>query len=221
MSDQQKDENSSYFSKKAGTYYKKFIYMGSSMYPTLKPADILEVIPYKKQKVRCGDVIVFSHPEEHNKIVHRVISVDSNGIKTRGDNSKEADSWVLEPGNIQGYVINYQRKSKQRQIMGSIAGPLLSKALRSAKLIYWFMSGLLYPIYLRLAQKGINSEKLNAFLKIRVISFCRPAGEEFHLLIGRRVIGRRLPGQVQWQIKFPFRLFIDEKFLVNINNPHA
>jgi len=196
-----------------GIDFKKFIYMGSSMYPALKPADILEVIPYKKQKVQCGDVIVFSHSERKGKIVHRVISVDSMGIKTRGDNSKEAESWRFKPGDIEGYVINYQRKNKQHQILGSTTGPLLSKALRNAKLIYWFMSGLLYPIYQRLAKKGINSEKLNAFLKIRVISFSRPAGKESHLLLGRRVIGRRPPGKIQWQIKFPFRLFIDEKYL--------
>ena len=197
--------------------------MGSSMHPTLKPTDILEVIPYKKQKIQCGDVIVFSHPENNHKIVHRVVSVDLNGVRTRGDNSKEADFWCLNPMDIYGYVINYQRKNKLRRILGGTAGPLLAKAVRATKLIYCFISVLLKPLYHRLALKGINSERLHAFLKIRVISFCRPAGKESHLLMGRRVIGRRPPGKIQWQIKFPFRLFIDEKFLVGFkNNPtHA
>jgi hypothetical protein len=161
---------------------------------------------------------VFSHPENNHKIVHRVVSVDLNGVRTRGDNSKEADFWCLNPTDIYGYVINYQRKNKQRQILGCRAGPLLAQSVRTAKLIYCFISDLLRPLYHRLALKDISSERLNTFLKIRVISFCRPAGKESHLLIGRRVIGRRPPGKIQWQIKFPFRLFIGEKFLVGFKN---
>jgi len=187
--------------------------MGSSMYPTLKPTDILEVIPYKKQKVQVGDVIVFFRPDDNQKIVHRVISVEPNGVRTRGDYHKEADSWRLKPGDIQGYVIHFQRQNKQRRIFGGIAGPVLARAVRTTKLIYCFTSVLLKPIYHRMALKGIKSERLYALLKIRVISFCRPAGKESHLLIGRRIIGRLPPGKIHWQIKFPFRLFIDEKFL--------
>ena len=198
--------------------FKKFLYMGSSMHPTLKPTDILDVISCHQKKFQVGDVIVFSLPEKSGKIVHRIISVDPNGVRTRGDNNKKADSWIVKPGDIQGYVIHFQRRNKQRRILGSMVGPLMAKAVRTTKLIYCFISVLLKPIYHRLALKGINSEWLNTFLKIRVISFCRPAGKESHLLIGRRVIGRRPPGKIQWQIKFPFRLFIGEKFLVGFKN---
>jgi hypothetical protein len=47
-------------------------------------------------------------------------------------------------------------------------------------------------------------------IKTKVISFDRAEGTELQLLLGRRVIGRWLPGMTQWLIRRPFRLFVDE-----------
>jgi hypothetical protein len=38
-------------------------------------------------------------------------------------------------------------------------------------------------------------------------------GKELQLLMGRRVIGRWLPGMSRWHIRRPFRLFVDEASL--------
>jgi hypothetical protein len=47
----------------------------------------------------------------------------------------------------------------------------------------------------------------------KVLSFDRAAGTELQLLIGRRVIGRWPPGKIGWQIRRPYRLFVDEEAL--------
>ena len=77
---------------------KPIVYKGPSMNPTLKAPDILHVIPYNGGKIKCGDVIVFEHPEGDgkNRITHRVISVDSNGIRTHGDNNCNIDYFFFD-----------------------------------------------------------------------------------------------------------------------------
>jgi hypothetical protein len=50
-------------------------------------------------------------------------------------------------------------------------------------------------------------------MKTRAISLSHPAGTELQLLMGRRVIGRWLPGMSGWNIRRPFRLFVDEEAL--------
>jgi len=61
-------------------------YVGPSMNPLLMGGDGLHIVPYKGRPIRPGDVIVFIRPGGETKVVHRVVSVDSRGIKTRGDN---------------------------------------------------------------------------------------------------------------------------------------
>lgn len=72
------------------------------MSPTLKPFDILGVMPYNNRKTQCGDLIVFSHPETGCNVVHRAASINSRGISTKADNSKDVDPWILNPDNIHG-----------------------------------------------------------------------------------------------------------------------
>jgi hypothetical protein len=50
-------------------------------------------------------------------------------------------------------------------------------------------------------------------MRPRVISFNREAGTELQLVMGQRVIGRRLEGKTRWHIRRPFRLFVDEEAL--------
>jgi len=50
-------------------------------------------------------------------------------------------------------------------------------------------------------------------MRPRVISFNRDAGTELQLVMGRRVIGRWLEGKSGWNIRRPFRLFVDEAAL--------
>ena len=72
---------------------KSMNYIGSSMNPTLKPGDRLDIHSSHWQDIRRGDVIVFISPTDESKAVHRVILVDSNGLRTRGDNCNRIDPW--------------------------------------------------------------------------------------------------------------------------------
>ncbi len=204
--------------------YKTIVYTGSSMSPTLKTLDRLYVIPYHGQRIQCGEVIVFISPEVERTIVHRVVHVDSQGIRTRGDNSSYPDPWVLSPDNIVGRVVYAERKNKRLPIYRGLRGRLYSLGIRAMRMIDSKVSSLLRPTYHRLARTDALRRCLPAQLKIRILSFDRSSGTELQLLIGRRVIGRLLPGRNQWHIQRPFRLFINEaslprKKVPSINNP--
>lgn len=192
------------------------------MNPTLRAGDSLRVIPYEDSEIRIGDVVVFCPPGCDHNVTHRVISVASEGIRTRGDNSNNVDSWVLTPDHILGRVIYAQRGNRRLRIYGGPTGRLSVvaaktirkiKSVRAVRIIKSGISSLLHPPYHWLAQSGVFRQWLPARVEIQVLSFSRPAGTELQLLMGWRVIGRRLPGKGQWQIRRPFRLFVDEAAL--------
>ena len=196
-------------------------YMGPSMNPTLKSGDGINVIPYGKKKIRIGDVIVFPSPKGYHNVVHRVVSVDSQGIRTRGDNNSNIDPWTLSHDGIIGHVFRAQQGNRRISIHGGLKGLLYSLGIRATRMIDSNISSLLHPAYHWLSRTGALRPWLSARLQTRVLSFNRPNGTELQLLIGRRVIGRLLPGSSQWVIRRPFRLFVDEAALPkNPSIPH-
>jgi len=188
-------------------------YMGSSMSPTLKPGDRLQVVPCNGQKVRKGDVIIFAPPGSESRIVHRVISVESQGIRTQGDNSSRADEWILSPDRIIGRVIFAQRKNRKQRIFGGLIGQFRGMIFRVISMVDSGVSPLLRPFYGRMTRSGIFRRGLPFQIRTRVLSFDRPEGTELQVLMGRWMIGRWLPGMSRWHIRRPFRLFVDEESL--------
>lgn len=189
------------------------IYTGPSMNPTFKTLDGLQIIPYHGCTIRPGDVIVFNLPGLNRKATHRVVSIDSQGIRTRGDNNPYDDPWILTPDQVLGRVVCAQRRKLRLHIHGGLIGRLYVIALRTTHFIESKISKLLHPVYHRLARTDIFRLWLPALVKTRILSFSRPKGTELHLVIGHFVVGRRLPGQKQWQIRRPFRLLVDEASL--------
>ncbi|UCD84934.1 MAG: S26 family signal peptidase [Deltaproteobacteria bacterium] len=191
-------------------YYK--IYSGPSMSPTFKTLDGLRIVPYGGRPIRPGDIIVFSPPGLSRKVTHRVISVDSEGIRTRGDNNPYDDPWVITPDQVLGRVACSQRRSWQLPIYGGVVGRLYAAAVRAIHLIDVNVSQIFHPAYHRLARTNIF-RLVTVRFKTRILSFNRPTGTEMQLVIGHYVVGLRPPGQNKWQIRRPFRLLVDETAL--------
>lgn len=193
------------------------IHTGSSMSPTLRAGDVLTVAPYHGRRIRPGDVISFRRPGRARNVVHRVVRVGPEGVRTRGDNNIRTDTWVLESQEIIGRVVSIRRKEKPMPIYGGARGRLLGVWLRALKQIDTVVSRLLHPLYHGISRSGILRRCLPPSMSPRVLTFNRPDGAEYQLVIGRsnRIIGRRLPGDDQWRIQRPFRLFIDEGTLPN------
>jgi hypothetical protein len=185
-------------------------YIGSSMNPTLRPGVLLHVRAYHGQKIRRGDVVVFMPPGRNSKIVHRVTSVNSDGIRTRGDNCNYEDGWALSPEHILGRVVSAQRGNRRLRVFGGPLGHSFAMVIRAIKGIDSILSSLLRPFYERLARGDALCQCLPSRMRPRVVGFIRDEGTELQLVMGRRVIGRWSEGKSGWNIRRPFRLFVDE-----------
>lgn len=187
-------------------------YTGPSMNPTLRAGDCLKVVPYEDGKIRVGDVIVFHPPGHRRCVVHRVVSVSSQGIRTGGDNNNNVDPWILSPDHIAGRVVSAQRRDRNLKIYGGLWGKMFTPVRRTKRRIGLAISRILHPVYHWLARSGIFRKVLSHRFRTQILCFQRSNGVEMQLLMCRRVIGRRLPGR-GWQIKRPFRLFVNESSL--------
>lgn len=187
--------------------------MGPSMRPTLKPGDGLTVISYGRKKIKAGDVVLFRHPQEGHKIVHRVVAVGLQAIRTRGDNNVQIDPWTLQKADIIGRVVSAWRKNRSVVVPGGMCGMVMALAIRAMKKVKLHLSGLFSPVYLRLERSGLFNVCLPLIPRMRLLSFEKPQGTELQLLMGARPIARRTAGSGKWQISRPFRLFINETSL--------
>lgn len=188
-------------------------YHGPSMTPTFEVGDGLQVLPYTDRRVRPGEVIVFRHPGKKNNIVHRVVRVEGQGIRTRGDNNREDDPWWLQPEQVIGQVVSVARRDTRRTLATGRHGHVLVAFVRVRRKVRSGLRKLLLPVYRALGASGLFRGCLRWRAPLRMVCFQRPHGVEMHLFLGKRPVGRRPAGARSWQIRAPFRLFIDEQSL--------
>ena len=80
-----------------------------SMFPTLKPNDIIIAEPVSIDTIKVGDIIAFdSHTEGIGIIAHRAIEIFEQGgeigIDTKGDHLDEPDLWTVHDEDLIGIV---------------------------------------------------------------------------------------------------------------------
>jgi signal peptidase I len=192
------------------------LYKGPSMNPVLKSPDILHVRPYGRSRIRCGDVVVFRALDGDCKVVHRVVSVDGNEFRTKGDNNWHLDSWALKPEDVIGRVEWIDREGKRIRIYGGLIGRVQADALKAGRLLSSGVRFVLRPLYRRLSQSRVLKQWFAGRMATRIISLERAEGTELQLLLGRRVIGRRPAGRRYWHIRHPFLLVVDEESLPQV-----
>jgi hypothetical protein len=175
--------------------------------------ELLEVTPYRGRSVRKGDIVVFSPPGQTQKIAHRVVRNDPDGIRTRGDNCFAADDWLLSPDDIIGFVSAVRRRGRRRLILGGMVGSVSSLVLMAGVFAKWIVRPAARRMYLRLGSPRWFSGILLAAPGTRCVSFKRISGTELQFLIGRHVVGMRSASDHRWRISPPFRLLLDETSL--------
>jgi signal peptidase I len=193
----------------------KFYGYGLSMYPTLKPGDLLEVVC--REIISVGDVVVYPSIDGSAYIAHRVISICSAGVTTRGDNVDSVDLRLLQFDEITGVVISVYRGTRTILIRGGKRGIVYAKFLWKTKPVYKrlikYFCTIARVVYRWLSDSAVFRSLIPFKIKPRVVIFNKPDGLEMQLLLGRRVIGRRISGNDNWQLRPPFRLFVDESSL--------
>jgi signal peptidase I len=191
-----------------------FMYTGPSMHPTFTAHDILYVKPYGATKMLPGDVIVFQPDGVPGFVVHRIVCVTGDsGIRTRGDNNDCIDELELKPDQILGRVVRARGRDRVRRIHGGLIGKIAAVYVSLRKRLRRTLSLTLRKPYYGLALSGAF-HWVGDRLETKVVAFQLDGLEtELHLFIRGRFVGRWPRGGRKWEIKQPFRLFINEKLL--------
>ena len=183
---------------------------GPSMNPTLSGQDLLEIRAYRKKRPKPGDIILFRSPQNECCVVHRIIKVCPGGIQTRGDNNSHADPWLLQPEDAYGQVIAAHRGDTSRKITSGFMGRLTGLFCRLRRSTLSALTKILRPLYRSFCPGGNLHLFIPFRLQPRVASFRSGANACHKLLLGNRIIGSYDAFHRRWQIKRPYRVFIDE-----------
>ncbi|RQW11781.1 signal peptidase I [candidate division KSB1 bacterium] len=108
---------------------------GFSMYPFIKEGDLVTLGRIDLARIRVGDVIALPHPEEGKLIIHRVVRIDRDHLKTKGDHNPVSDGWI-ERESILAIVLRVQRTEKevkQAHVVVQRLIVLLSRFLRTPR----------------------------------------------------------------------------------------
>ncbi len=66
---------------------------GESMSPLIRGSDVVTLAPVLGRDVRLGDVVAFPRPDGR-LVIHRVVALEGDRLRTRGDAVAAADAWM-------------------------------------------------------------------------------------------------------------------------------
>lgn len=184
------------------------VYTGLSMNPTLAEPDMLEVIPYAARPPRIGDVIYFVPATTGRGIVHRIVAVSPQGLRTRGDHNLADDTEPVQPAEVVGQVVAAHRGSRRRAIAGGWRGEIDRVAARLHKQAARLSAHIVGGLYRTVAP--VVAGRLPTRLQPRLVRFTARGRGYDKLLLGTRAIGWHNPSTGRWIVRFPFRLLVDE-----------
>lgn len=92
--------------------YRLFVVTSESMQPTIQKGSVAIT---QQSLLQNGDVITFIRPSKEKEfITHRIVNISTNSgvtvLRTKGDNNKTNDPWMLMKGGVVGkvlYVVPY------------------------------------------------------------------------------------------------------------------
>ena len=79
----------------------KFRYQGKSMHSTFSTGQVLFIRP-NVSRIQPGDVLIYRKDDRY--VVHRVVGIDSQGYRTRGDDNLNEDAGTVSPDDVIGVV---------------------------------------------------------------------------------------------------------------------
>ncbi|MGC9024468.1 MAG: hypothetical protein ACP5NB_06525 [Chloroflexia bacterium] len=154
--------------------YQVYLYRGRSMGRTLRPGDLLYVVPASPESVRPGDIVLFRGPGEEESVylAHRVQARTASGLLTQGDDHPVPDPVPVAAERLLGRVCFREREGRICPVWGGWAGRLWALLLRLRRRALQ-MAALPYRL---LRRSGV------------VRRFWRPAVERIHLRSGEKEV---------------------------------
>jgi len=201
---------------------RRLVYTGTSMNPTLVEPELLQVASYRGERVRPGDIVCFKAPDGDLTVVHRVVAVERRvtrdgrseaRVRTRGDNNAWEDAWVLPAADIIGRVEAAQRGTRRRKVHGGRRGLLSLRWARLGRGIRRYAGSIPHGLFSLAVGLGPFDSLLPRRLRPRVVRFDARYRVFLKLLVGRLTVGQYDDRRELWQVRRPFRLFVDAQSL--------
>jgi len=105
---------------------------GSSMLPSIRPGDEIELRPVAPQAIEIGDVVAYRRADR--LFVHRVVARNSQReLVTRGDTLPQADAPVSE-SELLGAVSAVRRNGRNVSLQSTLARRATASLFRSSQL---------------------------------------------------------------------------------------
>jgi signal peptidase len=190
-----------------------FVYTGPSMNPTLAEPQLLETED-TAGPIRVGDVVCFRSPLDGITVVHRVVAVGPDGIRTRGDRNPSVDPWVLQREDILRRVVCTRRGEVIGGVSGGQKGLLVAATGRLRLGAGRLARRTLRGVYRGLAASGVPARLWScvapALQGQRIVRFGTGPLAEHRLYLGERPVGRYEQRQRRWVVDHPYRLLVDE-----------
>jgi signal peptidase I len=200
----------------------RLVYTGTSMSPTFRARDLLEIRPYGTRRVHPGDIVCFKSPEADMTVIHRVVAVERRRtedgrprevIRTRGDNNRQTDAWVLQPEDIIGRVAAVQRGSRRKMVPGAWRGLLVLRLARLGRSTRKRTGLLPHALYRLVVGLGPFDYLLPKSRRPRVVRFDARYQVFLKILSGGQTVGQWSDRLEEWRIRHPFHLFVNEQSL--------
>ncbi len=202
-----------------------FVYSGPSMNPTLAQPQLLETEATAGAPVRVGDVVCFRSPDTGETVVHRVVSVGADGIRTRGDRNRAVDPWVLRPEDILGRVVRTRRGAETGRVVGGRAGLAVASLGRARLALGGAARRVLRGAYRGLAGTGMPAQLWSSVAgsaaRQQIVRFGSGPLAEHRLYLGERPVGRYDRRQRRWVVDHPYRLVVDVSALPDVPPPRS
>jgi hypothetical protein len=182
-------------------------YHGRSMRTTFQPGDCIIFEKIQIEKLRKGDVIVFSSESSGGEdVVHRIIGIGENFFEVKGDDNPADVTEVVPFQRVLGRVIAVEREGRNRKPvtggkLGLLRAGLVAKEGIPGKLMRWG--------YSCLRQSGI----VRLFWKpaIETLEVATDAGSVVRLVSGGKTIGKWCRKREILVLKKPWDLVVRVK----------
>jgi len=179
------------------------------MSPTLRPADVLHVVPCSPESIAVGDVLVFEPEDGSAAVAHRVIAVDGQLVITKGDANSGRDPLPIAWDRILGKVMWADGDDGIRTIHGGLKGRMTASVIATRSALARAMSRLLHRPYRLLSALGGLWALRRLLPEVRTVAFQRGHGVELQLFLGKKPVGILPAARSRWLIRRPYRLILD------------
>jgi hypothetical protein len=192
-------------------------YAGKSMFPHLLDGDILSF--HRCGPYRRGDVIVYHEPRSDRYIIHRIVRINGDKIRTGGDNNARPDPYVLSTCDIVGKITGNNRFGEELRVLNGIAGFLwYLYQTRLQRQIYRILK-IFRPLYIAASEPPLLYPLFVRWGTLRPSVLVRPDGLiEVHVCLNRRYAAWIHEREGTWHILAPYRLFIREADLPDVRD---